>query len=120
MGKWLDVNGEAIYGTKPTLFGAEAGSFSQTEKDKEGKPKFIPAWNWRSTTGADKVYVEIFSWPKGSFHLDNVPREVTGAYLMADKHRTPLKVTSSGTGIDITLPAKATDPVATVLVLSTK
>jgi len=39
---------------------------------------------------------------------------------MADKHRTPLKVTSSGTGIDITLPAKATDPVATVLVLSTK
>ena len=27
VGKWLAVNGEAIYGTQPTLFGDEAGSF---------------------------------------------------------------------------------------------
>ena len=42
MGKWLEVNGESIYGTQPTLFGAEAGSFCTTEKDEDGKPKFIP------------------------------------------------------------------------------
>src|SRR5580658_10647318 len=49
IGQWLAVNGEAIYGTKPTLFGAEAGSFSPTEKDKKGNPKFIPSWIFKST-----------------------------------------------------------------------
>jgi hypothetical protein len=38
MGKWLAVNGESIYATQPTLFGAEAGAFSTTEKDKNGDP----------------------------------------------------------------------------------
>ena len=121
VGKWVSVNGEALYGTKPTLFGAEAGAFSETEKDKEGKPKFVPAWNWRSTTGKDKIYVALFTWPGGSFHLDKSPRVITGAYLLADKAKKPLKVTTAaGGGVDVALPAAASDPIATVLVLKTK
>ena len=119
LGEWTAVNGEAIYGTKPTLFGAEAGSFSTTEKDKNGKPKFIASWNWRSTTAPHKIYIEIFNWPQGSFHLDNLPRNVSGAYLLADKTRNPLKLTKTGTGLDVQLPAQALDPIATVLVLNT-
>ena len=120
VGQWLAVNGEAIYGTQATLFGDEAGTFSTTEKDTEGKPKFIPAWNWRSTTSPDKIYIEVFKWPNGSLHLDKTPRKVSGAYLLADKSKKPLKVTSSGAGIDIALPAHAPDPIATVVVLETK
>jgi alpha-L-fucosidase len=120
VGKWLAVNGAAIYGTQPTLFGPEAGSFSTTEKDKEGKPKFIPTWNWRSTTTAEKIYIELFTWPSGSFHLESVPRTVTSAYLLADPMHKPLKVTTTGGGVDIQLPAKALDPIATVVVLNTK
>lgn len=120
MGKWIAVNGEAIYGTHPTLFGDEAGAFSPTEKDKNGKPKFIPAWNWRSTTAANKIYIEIFNWPaNATFHLDKLPRKVTGAYLLADKARKPLKLTRSGNSLDVHLPEKALDPIATVLVLNT-
>ncbi len=63
VGKWLAVNGESIYATQPTLFGAEAGAFSATEKDKNGNPKFVPSWNWRSTTAPDKIYVHLFEWP---------------------------------------------------------
>ena len=55
MGHWLAVNGDAIYATQPTLFGDEAGAFSATEKDEEGKPKFIPSWKWRSTTKPDRI-----------------------------------------------------------------
>ena len=119
MGKWLAVNGESIYATQPTLFGAEAGSFSTTEMDKNGKPKFIPNWKWRSTTGVDKVYIQLFEWPAPVFHLDEMPRHVTGAYLLADKARTPLKVTKTGNGLDVALPEQPLDPIATVLVLQT-
>jgi alpha-L-fucosidase len=120
VGRWLTVNGAAIYGTQPTLFGDEAGSFSTTEKSDEGKPKFISAWNWRSTTTSNKIYVEIFTWPAGNFHLEKVPRTVIGAYLLADKTKKPLRITKVANGIDIALPNKPLDPIATVLVLDTR
>jgi len=120
VGKWLSVNGEAIYGTTPTLFGSEAGSFSATEKDDHGKPKFVPSWHWRSTTKSDRIYIEVFNWPAGSFHLDKLPRKVTSAYLLADPAHKPLAIKKTSTGIDIQLPAAPLDPIATVLVLKTK
>jgi len=120
MGKWLAVNGASIYATQPTLFGAEAGAFSTTEKDKSGNPKFMPSWKWRSTTAADKIYIHLFEWPHSiPFHLDKIPREVRGAYLLADKTKTPLKVTKRENGLDVTLPEQAPNPIASVLVLTT-
>jgi alpha-L-fucosidase len=119
MGAWLKLNGEAIYGTSATLFTEPTGTFSPTEKDKRGNPVFTPTWNWRSTTAANKIYVEIFNWPAGAFHLANVPRKVTKAYLLADSAHAPLKLTQSGAGLDVQLPAKPLDPIATVLVLET-
>ena len=119
IGQWLAVNGEAIYGTQPTLFGPEAGSFSPTEKDKQGKPKFIASWNWRSTTKPGKIYIEIFTWPSEEFHLDKLPRKVTSAYLLADPAHKHLKMKQTADSLDVKLPAKALDPIATVLVLNT-
>ncbi|SEF90017.1 alpha-L-fucosidase [Bryocella elongata] len=119
IGTWMSVNGEAIYGTTATLFGPEAGSFRSNETDHDGKPKFAPAWNWRSTTSAHKIYIELLTWPGVTFHLEHVPRRVSGAYLLADPKHTPLTIVRSSEGIDIALPPKPPDPIATVLVLDT-
>ena len=60
------------------------------------------------------------TWPTGAFHLDKLPRKVTKAYLLADSAHTPLKMTQTGDALDLQLPAKAPDAIASVLVLETK
>ena len=120
IGKWLDTNGEAIYGSGPTAFGDEDGSYSKTEKDSDGKPLWVPRWDWRSTTKPGKIYIHIFKWPNGSFHLDKVPGQVARAYLLADPKRRSLKFTQNGSAVNISLPKQQLDSVATVLVLQEK
>ena len=116
IGAWMKVNGEAIYGTGPTMFGAEAGQFSETEKDRSDKPKFIPAWEWRCTTRPGKVYIHVLKWPAGKLELPAIKSKVTKAYLLADKSAN-LGVKQTDTGVSLTLPDKAPDPIASVVCL---
>ena len=116
IGAWMKVNGEAIYGSGPTPFGAEAGKFSATEKDKKGQPIFIPAWDWRATTKPGKIYVALFNWPaSGKIELPGLQRKVKKAYLLVDHQ--PLKVEPSAAGVSILLPATAPDKIASVICL---
>jgi alpha-L-fucosidase len=114
IGDWMKVNGEAVYGTGATPFGAEAGSNSDTEKDKSGKPKFIPAWNWRCTTKPGNIYVMIFNWPaNGKFELPGLESKVTNAYLLVGHKK--LKFSQTDAGVTLDLPATAPDKIASVV-----
>ena len=41
VGRWLKINGEAIYGAGPTPFGSELGAPDATKLTKDGKPVFV-------------------------------------------------------------------------------
>jgi alpha-L-fucosidase len=121
IGKWLDVNGESIYGTGPTPFPGDHGTFSATEKTVgDNKPKWIPAWDWRATTKPGKIYIHLLTWPGETFHLANVSKPIKQAYLLADPKHAPLKYTQNGGALDLQLPNKPLDPNDTVIVLKTE
>ena len=116
VGSWMKLNGVAIYGTTSTPFGAEAGSFSPTEKDKKGEPVFKPDWSWRATQKPGHLYLILFKWPTdGKFNVPAFAHSITGATLPADPS-AKLSVSQDNKGVTVSgLPAKAPDTIATVI-----
>jgi alpha-L-fucosidase len=99
MGEWLDVNGEAVYGTVPGP---------------------IQGVSWcRSTAKPGKVYLHVFDWPEGGKIEVSGLGQVCGAYLLSDPAQAPLSVEQHGDDVTISGPAEATDAIDTVLVLTT-
>jgi len=98
MGRWMKVNGEAIYET-------QASPFEQ------------PAWG-RFTQKPDRLYAHVFEWPQdGILHVPPIKDVVTKVYLLTATGHQPLKVEQSDAGITVSLPPEASDPVASVVVL---
>ena len=117
MGDWLKINGESIYGCGPTPFGEELGSFSETEKDKKGRPKFIAKKKWRATTQSGKLYLHLFEWPASKAKLPAFEKQVTRAYLLSDPDKSELRFEQTPEGITIDLPDTAPDANISVICL---
>ena len=98
IGKWMQVNGEAIYGSTASPF----------EK---------PVWG-RYTQKENKVYAHIFDWPEnGELPVDATPGEFKTAYMLADGPGNPLDLETFDSGSIVKLPATAPGDVVPVLVL---
>ena len=98
VGKWLDTNGESVYGTTASPF------------------KQLP-WG-RCTKKSGTLYLHVFDWPTdGQLVVPGLQSKVEKAYLLADSNKNALTVTRSGDNVAITLPTEALDPIDTVVVL---
>ena len=100
VGRWMKANGEAIYGTTASPF-AKQLAFG------------------RATSKTGRVYLHVFDWPQdGKLRVPSWDAKVKRAYLLADP-KEKLKLGSDDAGIILQLPARAVDPIATVVVLET-
>jgi alpha-L-fucosidase len=100
IGRWLDVNGEAIYGTRPGP---------------------IQGLHWcRTTVKPGKLYLHVIDWPEdGTLRVPGLRANVTGAYLLANSSRAALPITAQPDALLIQGPRRAPDPIDTVVVLET-
>jgi alpha-L-fucosidase len=115
VGKWLKVNGEAIYGAGPSPFGYEFGT-PTGEVDNRGIQIYNAEEKWRCTTKADKIFIHIFKWPEdGKFVLEGMKNNISGIYFLADKKESPIEFSQLGDKVSVKLPDTAIDPLGTVI-----
>ncbi len=113
MGRWLSVNGEGIYGTRPWKISGEGptkvvgGSFNDTAT----KP--YTSQDIRFTTRAGALYAITLGWPKdGKIKIQSLARgsklmgsEITGVQLLGSSAK--LKWTRDAEGLKIDMPARS-------------
>ena len=91
VGRWLKVNGEAIYGAGRSPFGAEFGDYGT---NSSGKRVFVASNDWRCTTQPGKVYLTIFKTPQNGVVLPTFQNEIRKAYLLGDRKHTNIPITA--------------------------
>jgi len=100
VGRWMAVNGEAIYGTGPSPFSA-ALAFG------------------RATTKPGKIFLHVFDWPADrTLKVPRPAERIEKAYLLASP-ATALKIVYTSDAIEIHVPAAAPDRNVSVVVLQT-
>ncbi len=116
VGRWLKVNGEAVYGAGATPWGDELGEPSaRGGKDLRGEALFLPHNEWRVTTRPGKLYFTFFQEPRVPFALPPMKNAVKRAYQLADGQPVELEVESGRTYLLIARPIL--DLMATVVVV---
>jgi len=107
MGKWMEINGESIYG---------AGAFS-LPKDQHDWGKIT----CKKTETGTKIYLHVFNWPlKKELYLTGIKTKPEKIYLLADKQMSPVKFNHSEVLTTIQLPEMQPDPYVSVVVVEFK
>ena len=99
MGKWMKVNGEAIYGTKASPWGLFPWGRCTRKDIKNGT----------------SLYFSVFDWPAdGKLTIPGLKNSVSSARLLANGIKVKTSLTKDGV-LTISLPSSAPDPMASVI-----
>jgi alpha-L-fucosidase len=116
VGRWLKVNGEAVYGAGVSPWGDEYGEWtSKNGKDVRGQKLFLPNTDYRVTTKPGKLFFTFFSEPRVPFEIPPMRNKLLRAYQLADKK--PLELTTKDGKTSFNLPRPMWDSMATVVVV---
>lgn len=100
VGQWMKVNGESIHGTIASPLDA------------------APAWG-RITQKGNALYLHVFDWPQdGKLTVSGINATVKRASLLVNKREKLAVQQANPQEIQITVPATATDPLDSVIVLN--
>jgi alpha-L-fucosidase len=104
MGKWLEVNGESVYGARAF----------DLPKNQHDWGKITYKKNETGTT----VYLHVFNWPlNNELYLTGIKTKPEKIYFLADKQKSPLKFDHSQVLTTIQLSELQPDPYVSVIVL---
>jgi alpha-L-fucosidase len=116
VGRWLQMNGEAVYGASATPFGEELGEASaRGAKDVRGDTLVYQQIQWRVTAKPGKLYFTFFDEPRAPFALPAMKNGVKRAYYLANGKPVEVKTENGRTVLNIERPIL--DPMATVVVV---
>jgi alpha-L-fucosidase len=116
VGRWLKVNGDAVYGAGVSPFGDEFGEWTaKNAKDIRGLKLFLANNEWRATTKPGKLFLTFFAEPRAPFEVPAMKNRLLRAYRLADKAPLELKIDNGRTTFD--MPRPMLDPMATVVVV---
>ncbi len=96
IGKWLEVNGESVYGTHRTRIGRQP-------------------WGW-ATASSTTLYLHVLCWPDGELRMEGLNDSVASAHLLDGAAALAFK--QEDDVLILRLPEEAPDPVNTVIAVS--
>lgn len=142
VGDWLKINGEAIYGAKPTTLkgvhkeyvptleqlkkmkllekeaNATGANLGAPKKKAAGHKKNIE-YRWIATGKDKKVFIHLFEWPTEPLVIEDFDAKVSKAYFLADKS-LKLKYKLSENKLEIKFPKNRVGDITSVICFELK